>query len=277
MTGLELKTLDRKQLAARLHKTRRLALYRSVHEALDSTLSEEELDIHFTHMPARYWPRATAESVCRHLLLIRQFCARLTSAQEDATTPAIAWRQVPERNVTEVTLCTWDRVGLLATVAGAFAAVDLNILRADAFTRVDNLVLDVFEVCDANGNYLQDEARLQTMMALLTPALRPGAKSPATSFSAPPRATSAQPPAVYFDVEPKAEHTVVVIEADDRIGLLYRVFSVLADCEVNVSQAIITTENKRVGDVLYVTDANGQQITDRHHLEHIREGLLSVL
>ncbi|MEI6084873.1 MAG: ACT domain-containing protein [Verrucomicrobiota bacterium] len=268
--------IEREEMNASIQKNRRQVLYRAIHESMGDRLSEEELDIHFTHMPDRYWPRATEESVTEHLLLIRQFFAHLNTSHAEATTPVVAWRQIPKRNVTEVTICSWDRLGLLAHVAGAFAAANLNILRADVYTRVDSLALDVFEITDAAGNFIADEAQLHTMTALLSTALRPNAKAPKVPFKSG-HARSSQPPKVYYDAEPTFTQTVIVIEADDQVGLLYRVFSVLADCRINVSQAIITTESGRVGDVFYVTDDNGRPITDTFHLDHIREGLLAAV
>jgi [protein-PII] uridylyltransferase len=276
MANIEFDTEGRRQMTATFQDNGRYARYRSVHTAMTDIVSKEELEIHFTCMPGRYWQRATEESVCRHLQLIRQFCARLATGKSEATSPAVAWRQIPERNVTEVTICTWDRLGLLAKVAGVFAAAELNILRADVYTRIDNLALDIFEICDARGNLIANEDQLHAMSALLTETLRPGAKSH-TAHTPSRRSQSSLPPKVYFDAEPTLTQTVVVIEAKDQIGLLHRVFTVLADCGINVAQAIITTEKGRVGDVLYVTDDQGRQITDSLHLDHIREDLLAAL
>lgn len=269
---------DRKELTNRLHKTRRNAIFAALRTKLAGEISNEELDIHFTHMPDRYWPRATEDSVGRHLRLFRQFFTRLATAPTDSTAPVVTWRQIPERHVTEVTICTWDRLGLLSRVAGAFAAVEINILRADIYTRIDHVALDVFEVCDDKGDCLWDEARLHLMAAFLNAALLPEAR-PAPVMP-PRRTTSRKPrpaPQVDFDHDPDNAQTVIVVEANDQIGLLHRLFTALAECGVNVAQAIITTEGGRAGDVLYVTDTAGHPITNPLDLDNIRSRLLAVL
>ncbi len=249
-------------------------------EALAGTLGEEELDVHFTHMPDRYWVRMNRESVHRHLLIVRQFLGRLHAPRSDGTAPVVAWRQLPDRDVTAVEVCTWDRLGLLAKVAGAFAAADLSITRADVFTRADHVVLDMFEVCEADGHRVRDEAKLHLMEALLTAALRPeAAENTLTEWETrrPPRPTARRKPEVFLDTDRDDLYTVLFFEADDRVGLLHDVFTALASCRVNVTHAIITTDKGRAGDVFYLTDADGQKIVSPARIEHIRERVLQTL
>jgi len=52
---------------------------------------------------------------------------------------------------------------------------------------------------------------------------------------------------------------------------------VLAECEVDVTQAIITTEDGVAGDVFMVTDGAGMKITDGSRLEEIKRQLLDVV
>jgi UTP:GlnB (protein PII) uridylyltransferase len=56
------------------------------------------------------------------------------------------------------------------------------------------------------------------------------------------------------------------------------VFTALAEYEVNVAQAIITTENGRAGDVLYLTAEDGRQISDTgRRLAEILKHLLAAI
>ena len=63
-------------------------------------------------------------------------------------------------------LCTWDRQGLLAKAAAAFNTTRVNILSADAYTRKDQIVLDVFRVSNADHGSVTDAERLQQMLFL---------------------------------------------------------------------------------------------------------------
>jgi [protein-PII] uridylyltransferase len=272
---------ERRDLLTRAGKARRSHLYRAMIESLNGTISDEELDIHFTHMPARYWSRVTEEALRRHLMIVREFLLSLRQPETAGTTPVVRWFHQPDRGFTEVEVCTWDRLGLLAKVAGAFATTGLNIVRADIYTRVDDVVLDIFQVCDDRGQHVQDEAQLTKMTQLLESALLPGhdegAVLPVGPQGPASRAATGVPPLVCIDPNGPAPYTVLQIEADDQIGLLYEIFAAVSECDVNVAHAIITTENRRAGDVLFLTDSEGQKITDTLRLNQLRQRVLARL
>ena len=62
-----------------------------------------------------------------------------------ATNPPLPRRSAGKRcrqqGHSVVSICTWDRQHLLASIAGAFAVASVNILSADIFVRGDNLAL----------------------------------------------------------------------------------------------------------------------------------------
>jgi [protein-PII] uridylyltransferase len=281
-TNAEKKTRqDRVQHASNQH---RALLYGTMLGAVGDMIGKEELAVHFTHMPTRYWARVDKETLHGHLEIIHAFLDSLRESDVDGTRPVVRWRHSPDRGVTAVEVCTWDRLGLLAKVAGAFAAVGLNIVRADIFTRADNVVLDIFEVCNGDEGCVRDESRLEKMVRLLEMALKPPASdaAPVELFTfVPPvgsrRRTLTTPPLVTFDPTRTDAHTVLVVETQDEIGLLYRILSALAAEDVNCAHAIITTEAGRVGDVFFLTDTEGRKITDTLRLEQIRQRVLESI
>ena len=267
---------ERHVLVSRATKHDRSQLFESVSLAAGDRISPEELDIHFTHMPARYWSRANESTVARHLDIIHAFITGLQSEHSDGTTPVVRWHNLPGRSLTEVEICTWDRLGLLAKVAGAFASVGLNIVRADIYTRADNIVLDVFHICDEAQQPVHDEVRLKKMAQLLEASLKPNAAdAPALQLPATRETTAA--PSVTFDLDHVEGYTPVLVEADDRVGLLHDIFTGLAECEVNIVHAIITTEGGRTGDVFFLSDADDRKLEDPARLEQIRQRLLARL
>lgn len=257
---------------------RRQHLYASVCTAVRGRISDEEVDIHFALMPARYWARVNADSVVRHLEIIHAFMTGLHAPEADGTAPIVRWQHFPKRRVTAVEICTWDRLGLLAKIAGALARVGLNIVRADIYTRGDDVVLDVFEINDASGRHVADESRLAEMTRILTAALRPDSVEPlGTSTPNDRTPTESVAPHVRLSAESPEYSTKLEIETADRVGLLYDVFSALTASGVNVVHAIITTEHGRAGDVFFLTDPEGAPITDRATLEQIRQRVLATL
>ncbi len=249
-------------------------------------IAQEELEIHFAHMPSRYWPRVDTGGVQWHLQCIHEFLTRIVDPNEVGTAPVTRWRHFPDRGITEVLVCTWDRVGLLAKVAGAFAEVGLNIVRADIFTRADSVVLDIFQVCDEDFRHVSDEGRLERVALILEAALTAhrelmllGVKDDESWLRMTANAAVGLGglPVVKINNDRSDAHTIVEVEARDRVGLLYMIFRVLAECEADVAQAIITTEDGMAGDIFFVADAEGMKITDETRLREMKRRLVDVV
>jgi [protein-PII] uridylyltransferase len=192
----------------------------------------------------------------------------------------VKWKAVPDQGFTKVMLCTWDRHGLLAKVASAFSAVRINIIQADAFTRADSLVLDVFRVREAEPSHVRDATRLSEMVFILDGALR---QSPSFAsywactrhkFLALPAAT---PPYVCFDNEGSSDCTILRLEAHDRLGLLADILQALADSGLNIAQAFIDTDEDLAQDLFHFTDVAGLKIIDPAQLRFIRRRLLDAI
>ena len=240
------------------------------------------LDAHKAHMPPRYWARVDGSSLRWHLNVLRAFFSRLNADGPNVTAPVVRWRHLPERGYTEVAVCTWDRIGLMARVAGAFAEVGINILHADVYTRADNVVIDLFHVSDGDTGGVCAEKRLLKMRRLLATLFHPErelavlGRIPTLPARVTPKSFSTSTVA-RWDLGMSEEYAALEIEATDRVGLLYTIFHVLAACGLSVTQAVITTENNRAGDVFFVTDCNGKKITDNAVLDNIRDKLLAAL
>lgn len=230
----------------------------------------EELAVHFSGMPGRYWEHTDEPGLRWHLEIVHDFITTLTSTDTPATTPVIRWRQISEHGDTEVVVCTWDRQGLLATIAGSFAEVGLNIARADVYTRADTVVLDVFET------NVPDPARLELMTKLLEANLRT-ATTPLLRPRGPRHQPNGSTLVVTFDNHGPPDATLLYVEAPDRLGLLHSILTVLTACAVNIVHAAVATHGNRATDVFYITDPEGRKLLDPLRLEHIRRALHDAL
>ncbi|MCI0352167.1 MAG: hypothetical protein L0Z53_22335, partial [Acidobacteriales bacterium] len=192
----------------------------------------EEVTAHFDGMPERYWERVSESELVLGLNTIHRFFEKLAKSDGSGTSPVLAWRHFRAQGFTKVMLCTWDRYGLLAKAAAAFSAAGVNIIRADVYTRADQVALDVFDVCDPGGGAICDAKPLEQMLFLLEGAL-----------SEPPRFASlwaccrhkylaqsnAREATLSLDNDASRECTVVRVEAADRLGLLYDIVMALTD------------------------------------------------
>jgi [protein-PII] uridylyltransferase len=244
-----------------------------------SEISAEEVDAHFQGMPARYWSGADADGVIGDLQAVHAFLTRLAGSQSADAPIAVDWMHEPARGTTLVRVCTWDRTGLLAKMAAAFSALRLNIREAAAFTRADHLVLDVFRVSDVAGKPVMDEDKLRQFVFLLEGAL---AEPPrfasvwAAQFHRVLARSDRLPPRIIFDNTASPAHTVLKVEASDRLGLLYDLLLALTDCGLNITQAAVETEAGIARDTFHLTGPKGEKVAT-HSLPRIREALEQAL
>src|SRR5207249_8604334 len=106
------------------------------------------------------------------LELFRAWWRKIYLRAEPSYVPALFWEAQPDEGHSVVSICTWDRQQLLASIAGALAVASINILSADIFVRGDNLVLDVFRVNNKNLRPVSDPADIAAVESTLRTALQ---------------------------------------------------------------------------------------------------------
>jgi len=265
-----------------IFETHRSRLYELAVNA-DLGIRSEELELHFASMPLRYWPRVDSESLRWHLEMIHEFVDGLTRSDVLLAPPVMHWRHFPDRGFSEVVVCAWDRPGLLAKIAGAFAATGLNIVRADIYTRADNIVLDVFQICDEELRHVEDISRLKQMEQLLAVAFSPNGGGEVVlrtwmqCAGAPERVAGGKAPTLTFDNDRFDDYTVLQVEAPDRVGLLHDILEAISTCDVDIVHAVIVTEEDEAADVFFMTGTDGRKIRDAGRLEQIRDMVRSAL
>jgi [protein-PII] uridylyltransferase len=234
--------------------------------------SAEELQAHFSMMPANYWEAVDETDFIWGLETVHGFLKLVASPHVAPTSAFVSWRQSTEPLFTRLMLCTWDRHGLLAKAAAAFSAVRLNIVQADIFTRADNMVLDQFCVTAAGSCGPVSDSRLREMTFLLDGALSEPPRFASVwacsrhKFLAPP---SSIPPRILYDNLASPDSTIVHIEAADRLGLLYDILQTMADAGLNIKQARIETREQLACDTIHITDQRGQKILDEDLLKSL--------
>ena len=131
---------------------------------------------------------------------------------------------------TEVVVCTRDQRQLMAKICGALAVNDINILRADVNTRADDVVLDIFQVTNIDGSPVLPDWKKERMRERVAEviSLRLKARELIAKYSSSwdrrrRQRQYDQPPRIAFDNHISARYTVVDIEAQDKVGLLYRI------------------------------------------------------
>jgi [protein-PII] uridylyltransferase len=183
--------------------------------------------------------------------------------------------------VTEITIHVPDHPRLLATITGACAAANANIIGAQISTTNDGMALDTImlqreftkdedetrrakRVAETISRALKGQIRLKEAMAQARkPEFRVGA------FSVVPR--------VIIDNASSNKQTVVEINGRDRVGLLHELTDALYQLNLNIASAHVTTFGEKAIDVFYVTDLTGAKIESESRAKKIEEMLISVL
>jgi [protein-PII] uridylyltransferase len=263
-------------------------LYGEVSRKLGKQLALEEIYSHFELMPASYYINTSAEEISRHLLLIHQFLERQSTVErpEDALAAVIQWQAFPAQSHSGLTICTWDRLGLFSRICGALSSTELNILSAHIYTRGDQVVLDMFDVCDKHLEAVTDESTIKAAETMLLRTLTNRETIHFTDLLARMRAAHRDQPqlsdvhiptVIEFDNEISKNRTVIEIQTENRLGLLYAITQTLADIGLDISFAKIFTEKGAAIDSFYVQDQQGQQVTDPDRLEAIKTKLESAI
>ena len=219
---------------------------------------EKELEGYLNALGDRYLLGYSAAQIVEHV-------ACLAEARESGL--AIRCVEQVEMGASEFVVCTRDRRGLFAEIAGAFSSQLVNVRSAALFTRNDGWVVDSFLVHNAVSGRPLTENEVATVARVLEDVIMRGAdvaayvsKSRRRLFAlmqseAPARAS------VEFDNDASRTDTVIDIVAADRAGLLYDIAHTLSEMGVDFNAAHIMTDVGRARDAFYVR-MNGRKLED---------------
>ena len=263
-------------------------------EALEAKQrARQKLDEHLDHIEG-HWPAQRVVQFQEHLdQLPPSYLVAYNRAQIKVHLEMIARlsREQPfvlefieHEGHTEIVVCTRDQRQLMAKICGALAVNDINILRADVNTRADDVVLDIFQVTNIDGSPALPDWKKERMRERVAEviSLRLKARDLIARYSSSwdrrrRQRQYDQPPRIAFDNHISARYTVVDIEAQDKVGLLYRIAYLLDELDLDIHRAIINTVAARAQDSFYIVDAEGQKIASHEELDRIQQYLLDGL
>jgi len=240
----------------------------------------EEIDAHFEHMPDRYFQAYGVAEILEHIRLFRAFLEARHGDKLGPLAPVVKWIAWPNRGHSEFLFCGWDREAMLARIAGSLSVAQLNILSADAFTRTDNLVLDIFRVCNTQFEAVTDpgetalvEKRLWQSLEVenfdFAPLLEKSRKKRGFQLAQ----ELDFPTRIIVDNDAHPVYTVVDIQTPDRLGLLYRLLSAFSETGVTIALSRIATEKGAAIDAFYVTDGEGRKLRSTAAITRLQKAL----
>jgi len=191
-----------------------------------------------------------------------------------------------ETETVEYRIITHEQLapGCFHKLSGVLSAKRLAILSAAIFTTLDGVIIDVYRVRDADHageiptwrvddvavsirKVLRGETDVETM-------LRSRGRFAVQATSGP---VSDLPMRVVVDNESSDRYTVIDVFAHDRPGLLYAITRALYELKLSVVLAKIATHFDQVLDVFFVTESDGNKVSEGERLKSIHELLTNQL
>lgn len=250
---------------------------------LGADVPSDEVEAHFTTMPHGYYLHASAEDAAHHLQMIHCLIASVSEADaEESLRPIVEWHDDAGSGQSLVTVVTWDRAGLFSRMAGAFAVAGINIVSCRAFSRDDDVAIDFFKVVLPVG---KEAASKERFTAALAKSLLEGtdlvddiAAVEQHALLTAPRRKAFVPLAAKVDVyyEVDLARTVIEIQCNDRLGLLFRFGRAIREAGYAITFANISTEQGFAIDTFYLTPERGLT-RDPHPPEALAEVLRGVV
>ena len=239
---------------------------------------------HLDTLPVRYFSFRSKGAIAADIGQVLRFKQGAAEAGDGTAPPATRWKAKPDQSCSKFTVVCDDRPGLLAKVAGCLAANKINILAADLFARAsDRIVIDTFRVCTTDFEPVTSERAMRSVEKLLTESLGGGGvdfdqlinHAPRSILDDPEDLTHLEhvPQRVYLNNEAGPDHTVAEIQAADRLGLLYEIFSNISELGFNITNSRINTAQGAAIDSIYITGQDGRKITDRQDLRALKEAI----
>jgi [protein-PII] uridylyltransferase len=164
---------------------------------------------------------------------------------------AVAIKVEPRPDGSRVTVISGDRVGLLADAAAMFALQRTSVQAARAWVQ-DNVGVSVWQVSEDH----LDPAVLRHRMA----AIMDGRLDARSRLSRP--SPGRLEPTVAVRPEASRRATVLEVRMDDRPGVVHLVCAALADLDLSVRSAHMSTLGPQAVDVFYVQESGAGALSE---------------
>ncbi|HVU37248.1 MAG TPA: [protein-PII] uridylyltransferase [Opitutales bacterium] len=284
-----LELLEGREVARVRQQERKQMLLKEILSLNQAGIAVEEIEAHFNVLPERYFVHGTAQEIYLHICMINRLLHNIAQAESiGSLVPVIDWQDDRDQSLTVVNVVTWDRAGLFFRLAGAFTVAGVNILSVKAICRTDHIAIDTFLVCDPGGGPVQnpkarelfEQAVKDSLLHnkdLLPQILEQARKHRQLAYlRTQERLNAPLPPSIDIYQELALRRTIIEVQADDRIGLLYQLTKAISDHNFDIAFARISTERGVALDTFHVqslapsdADTTTQLFTLRDELNKI--------
>ena len=239
-------------------------------EMAELPFNAEQINSVCNRLPGDYFLRHHPHEIKWHVnaILSNPDQARLVSIRQSTYT-----------HNTKVFIYGDEAAHTFSQVTGTLGALGLSIHNAEIFTTRDNKIMDTFTILDHNGQAVTDPAIITQIEKRLLKALQSDSIYQAPHNTRKPRQLRAfdHPTQVQFEQDYLNGRTVMEISAIDMPGLLSIIANVIAEKNIDITHAKISTLGEKVDDIFYLTTPGGDAITDQSTLDALATDLVQAL
>lgn len=180
---------------------------------------------------------------------------------------------------TKIFIYLADQPHLFAVTSAVLSQLNLSVHHARFASSQLGFTLNTLVVLEENGQVPRCAARLEQITNSLTKALLNPASLPKLTPRHTPRRLKFfnQPTQVMISQDAQTKLSVIEVISPDRPGLLAKIGQVFKDFNLWLHTAKINTMGERVEDVFFVTDQQGQPLTNEANCRALEARLAEVL
>ena len=284
-----LEQFESKEVIERKRKERKEMRHQQMLERKIEGVAKDEIEAHFDRLPERYFTNTKPNEIELHLRMVNQLFAQIQQADSTGTlAPIIDWSNDIDLNMTVVNIVTWDRAGLFYKLAGALTLAGVNIVSTKAISRSDNISIDTFYIMDPEGGAVSNEKAHSIFKTHIEDALMHGRRLTSEIERMEAKVKSQKkklrgilpapiPPTLNIYHEPALNHTIIEVQTEDRIGLLYGLARHIYSRGFDIGFARIATERGLAIDTFYIDKINRQEPISAKNLSELRVKLNVII
>ena len=242
----------------------------ALEEMSDLPYSAEQINSVCDRVPGDYFLRHHPLEIKWHVNVILSYPdqSRLVSIRQSTYT----------RN-TKVFIYGDQPAHTFSQVTGTLGKLGLSILNAEIFTTSDDKIMDTFIIQGRDGQAVTDVDTIAQIEKKLLKALQSDSIYKAQSNARKPRQLKAfdHPTLVHFEQDYLNARTVMEISTIDMPGLLSVIANVIAEKNIEITHAKISTLGEKIDDIFYLTTPQGEAIVNQAVLDRLASDLVQAL
>lgn len=182
--------------------------------------------------------------------------------------------------VTKIFIRAKSKQNIFAATTNVLDQLNLNIQSARIYSTISGYTMDTFYVLDHNGEAVGHLPEVQekiiktlseefSLIDNYSDIIKRRTPRQLKYFSSPTRTS------IHNDTT--REHTILEVVSPDRPGFLARIARIFVEYDINIMTAKITTLGERVEDIFFITDNDGNRLSDPVTCENLQEAICKQL